>query len=304
MTLVDAMALVAGVAMAIGATPARIALYMPGWVQVVFDLLQLVDGLSLAVSVVVLVRLALYRRMPRSSEWLAILVMAAALSERQDLNVDGIIRRLDSAFPGMDRLPHAYRRRRWAVVGVEVPVILAGMAALRLARNRLPPWSKSLALAGLATLSISGPLAVFQGEGIALISPSQGFGSGVGGDLAWRACLLAVQIPFGLLSGVPAAGALAERIGRRPWTWTEWAGGSLFLAVGLLTSTYLGYYLLTPPWVWPVGQSMGLIWLAIVLLLGRPIAARLGPAWRGWIGEPKDQPRGTISDETLDELIA
>ena len=300
MTLVDAMTLVLGVALAFVATPGRMFfLHMPAvWILAFFGLIDLTRGLLLAVSLVVLARVAMYRRMPRPSEWLAILVTASMVAERPELNVDGLVNRLYAAFPGLNGSTFDFGKCRWLIAGVELLVVLAGLLAIRLVRRRFPTWSKILALTGLATLTISGPFAVFGLQGADLISPSEGFGPGFGPILLRKAYWLAAQVPLGLLFGIPAFQALAERIGGRRWAWTEWGGASLSLAIGVILLVFDRNEFPIPSWGWIIELSMTLSWIFIVFLLSQVIVNRLGLTWRRWIGDPDDQPRGPASVET------
>ena len=289
MTLVDAMALVLGVALAFVAIPGRsFFMHMPAvWVLAYFGLVDLIRGLSLALSAVVLGRLARYRRMPRPSEWLSILVTASMLAGRQELNVDGFVNRLYASFPGLARSPIDFGGWRWAIAGVELVFLVVGLAASRLLRDRLAPWSKALGLAGLATLAISGPLAVFGLQGADLVTPSGGFGPGMGPILLRKSFWLLAQLPMGLLFGVPAVAALAERVEGRPWGWTEWVGASLALILGTITVIFDRNEFPIPSGGWIAEHAMTLAWLVVAFLLARMLVFRVGP---GWFGETMSGP--------------
>jgi hypothetical protein len=228
--------------------------------------------------------------MPRPSEWLAILVTASMLASRQELNVDGFVNDLYASFPGLDRSAIDFGGWRWVIAGLETGLIAAGLASLRLARRRLPAWAKALVLAGLATLAISGPLTVFGLQGAGLISPAARFGPGIGSILLRKALWLTAQLPLGLLFGIPAVGALAEKIAGRPWSWTEWAGASLSLTLGVIALIFDRVEFPIPSPGWLAEVAMSFVWLVAVLLLSRSIAVRLGVGWRRWIGEEGREP--------------
>ncbi len=263
MTLVDAMALVLGVALAFAATPGRtFFLQVPAvWVLAFFGLIQITEGFALALSIVILGRLVRFRRIPRPAEWLAILVAGSMLAGRPEWNVDGYVNWLYARFPTTRDSKIDFGGWRWVIAGGELAILLTGLGALRLARRRLSAWSKSLALFGLSILAISGPLAVCGLQGADLLTPSEGFGPGVGPILLRKACWLAAQIPVGLLFGIPAFETLAERIGGRRWSWTDWAGASLSLTMGLISLILDRNEFPIPSWGWLTEVAMVLAWL-------------------------------------------
>ncbi len=287
MTLVDLGWLVAGVAFGLAAASSMPGLpFLPPPAMIILlGLSGLGNLIAVAASTVALGRAATYRRMPRSAEWLAILVAMAGLAGRPELNVDHLVNLLFAAFPSwVDRLD--FDGWRWLVGWIFTLAIVSGLAVLRAGRPWFPPWAKSLILAGLALLALAGPLWVFGFLGDDLVSPAGGFGGGTGSTLHRLACGLFGHFPTGLLFGPPAIAALGERIGRRPWSWVEWtslAGAGL---VGpAMVMLYQGEFP-DPSAGWVLERLLILGWFMAVTLTSRFMLIRFGPAWRGWLEGP------------------
>jgi hypothetical protein len=310
MTMGDVVLLVAGVAVSVAFTGGEWVnpFHRSPDVELARDLTRFFQGMSLAVSVVALGRVGLYRRMPSATEWLGILVGGSLFGEWSWLDLDRWIcafqlRKL-SCF-----CVHEYGifllivadlsnpwgiGKRWRVAGLFTVVIAIGLGLFRIGRRRFPTWLKTVLLAWLAVLTMTGPLWVFSVHGADLISPSGGFGPGVGSILHRGACLLVAALPMGLFFGLPAVASLRERIGGRRWTWVEWtAAGSSTLTgfVGVLS--YRGEFR-TPSLAWLAERLMVLAWLAIVAVLSRWILIRFGPPWRRWIEGPMDHDRSSL----------
>ena len=292
MTLVDLMALVAGV----GASFALVA-SLPGpnvlrspLEQLVYSVIRLFQGLSLALSAVALARVAAYRRMPTPAEWLGLLVGTSLLTDLPEFRVDSWIYAYRWAFPSLD--PLSYTGARWFGAGLFLAAIVIGLGVLRLGRRAFPTWLKTIALALMAPLGMGGPLWVVAQYGADWISPAGGFGPGTASTLHRGACLLAAGLPMGLLFGVPAIASLNERSSGRQWSWIEWAVLSI--------STLAGFaFMMTYRWdfrvlslAWLAERLLVLAWLAVIAFLSRLMLIRFRAGWGRWIGVPADQTSG------------
>ena len=290
MTLTDLMTLVAGVAL----TYALIA-NLPGAPilrsrtdQLIVSVTRFFEALALSVSVVVLGRVVVYRRMPTLPEWLGIVVGATILTDCSWLQPDY----LASTFGHVDALldPISYRSLRWVLAGLFSVGIAIGLGLMRLGRSGFPPWLKTLILAWILIMARSGPLWVISQVGGDLFSPSEGFGAGTAYTLYRGACNLAAWWPMGLLFGVPAVGAALERLIPRLWNWTEWAAFSCSTLAGLASMMgYRGEFTLALPGAWMAERTLVLVWFLAVSLASRFLLMHLGPgAWR-WVMGPDIQ---------------
>jgi hypothetical protein len=292
MTMVDLVTLVAGVALGYAAIASQpgLAFMPPAWVLAVIAISNVFFWMAAASSFVALGRVTAYRRMPRPAEWLAILISVAGLTGRPEFNVDGWVNECFAVFPAWkDRLD--FDGWRWLVAGLAGLASLATIGAVRLGRRAFPPWLKTLLLAWSALIAYAGPLWVFGFLGDDLVSPSRGFGVG---DLAIfhrQACGLFGQFPTGVFFGIPAMGALLDRLVGRRWSWVEWSAAAA-------TPKFIFAPLMLYPWefatispAWLAERALLLTWLVAIALTSRWISIRFGPPWRQWIVGPADQDR-------------
>jgi hypothetical protein len=298
MTIADLIGLVVGFALALAALgplkdgPPN-SIFAPGFL-IIFWLISLTALGSLIVSSLALARVIVYRRMPRAVEWLVILV-AASLMTVEPLSIDRWMIGASQKIEGFGRLPLSYFGFRWLTGLMIALVVLAGLVLVRLTRSWFPPWLKTLVLAGLAILTIHGPVAVLSAHGADLFSPSEGFGFGDLALLHRGICVLIAQIPLGLCFGVPVIAMLSERIRLRRWFWTDWACFWASVLVGLsLTLLYRGEFR-SPSLGWLAERALLLVWLVIVALLSHWVLIDFGPAWNRWIGAGSRQDSSTES---------
>jgi hypothetical protein len=300
MTVADSIALVAGVALAFALVwmpedGPPIGFSTPG-LMVISKVIVIFVGITAALSLVVLMRVITYQRMPQSVEWLAILIPTTFITSRPSIS-DLVIRISSSIddyvsprfFPAT---PEGYL---WVAGFLCSFAILGGLLMLRWTRNRLAPWLKTLGLMGLAMLAESGPFRFLRELGANLISPSDGFGPGDLAVLHRGLCILIAHIPIGLFYAIPAMGVVGERIRGVRWTWTEWASlsGSSMVGVSMLM-LYRGEFSQFSL-AWLAERGMVFAWLLVVALLGRLIVIHLAPAWNGWIGNTSGQDRSSDS---------
>ncbi len=295
MTPVDAMALVAGVALAFsfrpGVNPYAVP---PPWVMFVIVLSWIFWIMTAAVSAVVAGRLIRYRRGPRPAEWLAILTtFYGILVMGPGIPVDRAINLLPSGFLASVATMAAWR---WLVAGLALALIAAGLGLLRAGRAILPGWLKGAGLAAVAFLALAGPIEVVRLHGPDLLAPSDGFGPGGLAMLHWLTCQLIAGIPLGLFFGVPAIAALMERVRRDRWRWDEWAGVILPILVALpMAALYPGNFP-TLSAEWTAERALLGGWFLGVGLLSRLVVVKLGPAWSGWLGDQAGESGSTSSE--------
>lgn len=289
MTLGDSIAMVAGVGLGLGTVPP-----LGGWAAstptaAVALVLTIITGLwvlAVAIAAVVLARSARHRRRPRPAEWLAILIAVAGLAFRPAAGLD---RAVAALFAGLRTADVSFAALRWLLALAATAAIVAGLVGLRLTRRILPAWAKTVVLAGLAFVALWGPIEVIGLNGPDLLTPSTGFGAGDGWTLYRGACLLAAQLPMGLVFGLPLIAAFAERLRRPAWTWTEWASLGLSSAVALAISTLYRGEFRQPSVAWATERFLGVLWLLAIGLISRLILVRLGPGWRRWLDGPGER---------------
>jgi hypothetical protein len=298
MTMMDTIALVVGVALGFvlihpPSNGPVIAWLTPRQI-ILFRVVAVLVGMALAVSVVSLARVVIYQRMPRPSEWLSILV-SSVLIAGHGFSIQDAFRVFLNDFPVIEDLPLSMIAREWLMGLVLTIPVVSGLLLVRLTRRIFPYWLKTLLLIGCALIAALGPLSVIGIHGADLISPSEGFGPG-GGSILYRSALgLIAFLPFGLLFSVPAVAALAERLRRADWKWTEWAGSNASAMV--IVSLTLLYRAEFPEltWGWLAERVLLLIWFVVVGLLGRWIVIHIGPAWNRWFGLVPPQDSSTES---------
>ncbi len=296
MTLVDLVALVAGVAAGFAVLKAlpELPFIPPGWVLLVLAVSNFLQWATIACAVVALGRVASYRRMPRSAEWLAIVVSLFTVSRLQVFNFDLWVNVLLTMSPvGLDRID--FDGWRWLVATFASLLALVMLGLLRLARNVTPTWLKTLVLAWVYLLCLTGPLAVFGFLGDDLVSPSDGFGPGDLAILHRQLCILFGFFPIGLFFGVPALAVLIERMRRRHWSWSEWAAASSSILVGLTSMLFYRWEINRFSLGWIGERFLVLGWVIVVALVSRLILIRVGPAWNVWFGDISGQDRSTDS---------
>ena len=289
MTLVDLMALVAGV----GASYALVANFAVPTVNrtrldlLVFTVLWFLEALSLAFSTVALVRVGTYQRMPTSAEWLGLLVGLLLLTNLRAFRIDDWIHSFRWAFQFLD--PISYTGLHWIGAGLLSAGSLVGLGLVWLGRRSFPTWLKTILLALVALQGMAGPLWVVGFHGADWLTPAGGFGPGTASTLYRGACLLAANLPMGLLFGVPAIASLNERFSGRRWSWIEWAVLSISMLTGFI-------FMMTYRWefrvfslAWLAERLLVLAWFAVIAFLSRWILIRSRAGVRRWIGVPADQ---------------
>ena len=300
MTLADVLALVAGVAVSYAVAtglPEGPFVRTP-WLQLVFTSIRFLQGTTLAIAVVALVRVGVYRRMPTGAEWLAILVGSTLLTEWPYLQVDSWVYAYRGAFATLDTI--SLNAVRWLAAGLFLAPMAIGLGVIQVGRRHFPTWFKTLLLAWEALLAMSGPLQILGEHGADLISPSQGFGPGTASTLHRGACGLAAWLPMGLLFGLPATAGLIERAERRSWTWVEWAAvvGSI-LTLGFAMATYHGEFAASTP-AGIAERVLVLVWFLTIIVLSRLILICFSEAWSRWIaaGAGQDRSSSSVLDST------
>ena len=280
MTLGDVVAMVAGVGLGLAASP-RPSGPVPPRVMLLFSITWGLWALAVMLALVVLTRLIRHRRGASPAEWLAILMAVSGLAYRADWGVD---RAVASIFATFRRSDVSFAPFRWLLAGGASVAIGSGLVGLRLGRRFLPPWVKTVVLAGLAALALWGPVEVIGLQGPDLLTPGGGFLGGDSWILCRRICILLAQVPFGLMFGVPLVAAIAERIARRPWTWVDWASFALVVASAwLLPSAYPGDFD-RPSLAWAAERGIVALWAINVAVLSRWIVVWAAPGWRRWLG--------------------
>jgi hypothetical protein len=177
--------------------------------------------------------------------------------------------------------------------------VLIGLGLFRLGRDFCPAWLKTIFLAWLAVLVLSGPLWEFGQRGADLFAPPGGFGSDAASTLYREACLQVAWWPVGLFFGIPVIGALVERIVGRKWTWTEWLASSSSIVTGMAALVLHRGWLFDPSsswfggpwpaWIRILERLMTLAWFLVVMFTSWLILMRFGPGWTRWIEGPTDR---------------
>ena len=292
MTVVDLAWLVAGSGLGLAAVAKAPGLAFIPTPQVMLALAvgHLGEFAAFAASAMAFGRVARYHRMPKAAEWLSVLVAMATLAMQPGLNVDHLVNVLMATWPGQ-AVSLDFDGLRWLVGGLFSLAIIGGLGVLRLGRRRFARWAKTLVLAGLALLTLAGPLWVFGFLGDDLVTPGSGFGRGTGPILHRQACVLFGFFPIGLFFGVPAVEALGERIARRPWSWVEWSSLAGPGVVGV-SMAMLARGEFSPPSIgWILERSLLLAWFLAVALTSRWILIRFGPTCDRWVeGPPRQVP--------------
>jgi hypothetical protein len=248
-SLVDLMVVIAGIALGCALEPIS-----PGWRQVgemndvarwqftsLYETARhpiLVIAFSTAAAI--LVRRFRYGGMPRPGEWPA-LVLAASLLSGAVLRWAYEVAMPRGTLMGVGAPPAEPRPWRpdrwlwgvsWSVAGL---IVLALLVTLRRA---LPPWAKTIGITALAGMLLCGPIHVYfkqcHGDFPRLLTPAPHSPAEIWSyQIRYSLWLDGSRWPELLLFGVPAVGALLDlrRKGRPRWTWTEWAGLGLVMAL-------------------------------------------------------------------------
>ena len=299
MTMVDVMALSAGVALSIQFRP-KIGAFpyaMPDpRAMLVISVAWLFWLGASSTSVVVAARLARYRRFPRPAEWLAILISLIGVQTMGPLlPIDMLIQSLPF---GMMGASDTFQSWRWTMAALAIPIVAMGLALFRLFRDVLPPWARTALLVVLAYLTLAGPISAIWTDGVDLLAPSAGFGLGRLSMLYRLGCQLVATTPLALMIGIPAVAALIERVRRARWRWTEWACTSASILTGLaLTPLYKGH-LPFPSVGGTAERFLILVWLLGVGILSRVILSCFGPTWSRWLGDQTEGPGSTPIDSS------
>ena len=276
MTLGDVIAMVAGVGLGMASAPRLSAAGTSPQLALIFSLTWGFWALAVMLAVVILARLVRHRRQAYPAEWLAILLTVAGLAYRPEFGLDRVV---SLVFRALKTRELTFASLRWALAAGTLAEVAVLLLALRVGRRALPPWAKSALLAVAAGLALWGPVDVIALQGPDLLTPSAGFPAGDGWALYRKACVLIALTPFGLVFGVPAVAALAERVARRPWTWAEWSSFVLAItSAALLWSFIPGDFGRVSP-AWAAERGMVVAWLVGVGLISRWITVRARRIW-------------------------
>jgi hypothetical protein len=298
MTMIDAMALAVGVALAlspsfrdgptVGGFPYVV---LPPHVTLILFVVWVFWVGAASTSIVVAARLARYRRFPRPAEWLAILMSLMGQQATGPLQpIDVLTRMLPF---GMVGALDTFSSWRWTTAGLATAVVALGLGLLRLFRRFLPPWARTAWLVVLAYLALAGPIYTIGSYGVDSLAPSSALGPGRLAIFQRLACQLVATTPLALMIGIPAVATLIERVRRVRWRWTEWACTSATILIALSLSTlYLGNSPF-PSSGWAAEWGLVGAWLVGVGILSWAILDRLGPAWSRWLGDQAEEPGST-----------
>jgi hypothetical protein len=303
MTMIDAMCLAAGVALAlalsfrggpiVGGFP--YAVPAPQVMLVLFVAWVFWVGAA-STSLVVAARLACYRRFPRPAEWLAILM---ALLGQQAIGPEQPIDMLTRLLPfGMMGAMDTFASWRWTTAGLAAAIVGSGLGLLRLLRDLLPPWARTAWLVALAYLTLAGPIYTIGSEGALLLGPSGGFGPGRLSMLHWFACELVATTPLGLILGVPVMATLIERVRRVRWRWTEWACMIVCLMIALALSPLYHGNFPYPSIGWAAERGLLGAWFIGVGILSWFILNRFLPIGARWLLGQTEEPGSTPIDSS------
>lgn len=282
MTLADAMALSAGVAIALATSPVSVEVLAISGPSGLNHLIEAAGWfVCQCLCPVFLARQARHRRPPWPSEWLAFAAAANfQVSWRSHWNLEEILSRLP---PDLFALGVDYDMLRWGSATLGVVAIAAGVAALGAWGKGLPRWSRTVGLFVLMMLADWDTLWVLSTDGVDLLAPRGGYSGTTISYLHFVVNCAVMSIPEGLCLGIPLMATLADlrRGGRRP----NWAERAALIASAV-------------PWAWLTVMDGGIFgvpstgWvgerviragkLVCVLMLGWAIERRLGPWWRSW----------------------
>jgi hypothetical protein len=248
-SLVDLMVIIAGIALGCAMEPIS-----PGW-RLVGEMNDVVRWqftslhetarhpilvIAFSTAAAILVRRFRYGGMPRTGEWPA-LVLGASLLSGAVLRWAYEVAMPRGTLMGVGAPPDESRLWRpdtwlwgvsWSIAG------LIFLALLVMLRRALPPWAKTIGITALVWMLLCGPIHVYfkqcHGAFPRLLTPAPHSPA----EIWWYQIRFSLWVdgsrwPELLLVGVPTVGALLDlrRHGRPPWTWTQWAGLGLVMAL-------------------------------------------------------------------------
>lgn len=276
LTVVDLLAVVAGLAIAASVCPLSVAVPIRLGLAIGFAaIFWWTLALSAGVSAAVLVRQAIHRRPARPAEWLGLLM---AINLFQLPNVDRLVNQ--SFSPAM--VSGSFGLCRWVIAGYALMAVVAGVVALSFLGRSLPHWLRTVIAGGLLILFLWGPAHVFTLEVDSLLPPASRPGRGQTNWLAVAASRHLGSVPAGLVYGVPAVALIvgSRRLGRRPLIWTEAIGAAISAFIGL---SLLAFHFRGRPQQPPAGlvadRMIAPLWILGLCLLSAWIARVLMPWW-------------------------
>jgi hypothetical protein len=291
MTLLDAMALSAGVALSIALVSKK---WYRAWlrpeeiVDLVWRIMPFLAGAALTMGCVALARQATYRRRVRAAEWLAIVVFIGSLVYQENWESQlGFHRRI-----GLDK---------WESYGEIIDrLFCAFLEMLTLSflgfgfflwtfRRFLPEWSRTLVLGFMTYVALLGPLPRIADDLPNLLAPRNGFGPGTWPILHRHACLLVGLFPYGLVFSIPALACFLERIQKKVWIWSEWVSLIVSILVGFAALLLFRGENREISWAWLAERVIILVWLIGLCLVSRWIVVRVGPRFWWLIEGNQDQ---------------
>lgn len=294
LTLLDLMALVAGIAFAFARPSPSLASpvvsHEPGVVVLARLVLWVLQVGCLGTGFAIVARRSRYGGMPRPPEWLAILISLTLVIEVVP-DVDQVV---EATWRPLGLGDVSFSRCRWLWAGVALAVSLVLLAAVVLGRRTLPAGMRTLLLIVAATALLWGPLPVIAQELPGLpfwyveppLPPAdyRRFRAGLG----LRAGIS--LIPTALLLTLPAVSTWLDyrRRGTRAWTWPEGVGS---LSGALIAAAALVYFAVILGSVFLSGdleESLRLLSWPFAAVLSFALVRRLGPAWNRWIGARYD----------------
>jgi hypothetical protein len=247
---------------------------MPGWFACLYALREAAMKGGLVLVPVIVARRAVYGGLPRSADWLAILLGLPLLHEiiqrsgwikqlarwylvdlRQSLGYPVrylVLERFpgqgvqvgDAIYSGYEGFPIDFtpgeEGRLWGWFATIVLLVLS--AVLGFGWKRIPGWAKTglLWLAGLTWLA---GVTYLLSAGLFGASRAISGWSGLPSSIAVPILLGLGSLPEGLLFGVPVVAVLVElrRRANRTWTWTEWLGATTALVALPLGAVICSY---------------------------------------------------------------
>jgi hypothetical protein len=278
MTLLDAMALSAGVALSLALVSKESSRFWfrPDMLLFVKQIMPFLVGTSLTMGCVALARQATYRRRVRAAEWLAIVVFLGCGIYQENWESRVIV-------PSYDAF------------GEILALGLVGFGFLWALRRSLPEWSRSLVLGGMSYIALVGPISSIADDLPNLLAPRDGFGPGTWPILNREVCLLIGLFPYGMVFCIPALACLLERIQKKVWIWSEWVGFSVSILIGFETLLFSRGEIREISLGWLAERLVLMIWLIVLCLVSWSIVVYLGPRFWRFLESHQDQDSRSVA---------